>query len=147
MRYTFLLSALLSAPMLFGQNALPDSLWQGSPATLLFFTHTWCAPCWAAYEPLRAAEQSCPEQLSVWALHLDTEQKDWLKIANRKGVSAPLRHSWEAGRNQAWADALGYPGIPFFVLLDASGNVQKRWLGARMRKLRRTLRKACRPER
>ena len=91
----------------------------GKPV-LLDFWATWCAPCVSALEPLKKLQQeNAPKGLVVLGIDEDQDAETGSAFLARRGVSWANFHD----DGEIWRTFPSNSGIPYYVLVDANGQI------------------------
>lgn len=109
-------------------EALDISAFRGSPI-LLFLFATFDIGSQAAVEPLREFAQRHPE-LQVVGVALQPNPRDFLPIfASTLKVEFPLAYDPDNRLLQGLTDLGGIEGVPYYVLIDRQGFIERRAIG------------------
>lgn len=131
----------------FYSRSLPDTKgvaasmaqWKGRPVVLNFWA-TWCAPCVEEMPELTALQKEIePKQIQILGIGIDNTA-NISAFADKYQIGYPLYVAGIDGSDLSREFGNKTGGLPFTVLLDASGKVRKTYLGRlKMDELRRDL--------
>jgi len=128
----------LSLPDSRGANAAMAQ-WKGRPLVLNFWA-TWCAPCVEEMPELTALQAEIqPRNIQILGIGIDNAASIGA-FADKYRIGYPLYVAGIDGSELSRQLGNQAGGLPFTVLLDASGKVSKTYLGRlKMDELRRDL--------
>jgi peroxiredoxin len=136
-----------SAVDAFYKRTLPDakgapaamSQWKGRPLVLNFWA-TWCAPCVEEMPELTALQKQL-QSINIQILGIGIDNPANIKaFAEKYEIGYPLYVAGIDGSELSRALGNQAGGLPFTVLVDASGKVRKTYLGRlKIDQLRRDL--------
>jgi thiol-disulfide isomerase/thioredoxin len=124
-----------SAANFFAQQ-LPDpggrmhllSQWQGKPLIINFWA-TWCAPCVEEMPELAALQaELAPKNMHIIGIGIDTPA-NIQAFAAKYHISYPLYVAGISGTELSRQFGNQSGGLPFTVLIDAKGKIEKTYLG------------------
>ncbi|HVL77105.1 MAG TPA: redoxin domain-containing protein [Noviherbaspirillum sp.] len=120
-------------------QAQPLGQWRNSTVVLNFWA-TWCAPCVDEMPELAELhEELSPQGTHVLGVGIDTHQ-NIAQFAEKLGIEYPLFVGGAGATELARRFGNQSGGLPFTVLIDATGEVRKTYLGRlKMDELRRDL--------
>lgn len=131
----------------FYNRTLPDARgdsvamakWKGRPLVLNFWA-TWCAPCVEEMPELTALQKEIqPKNIQILGIGIDNPASI-SAFAEKYQIAYPLYVAGIDGSELSRQLGNQAGGLPFTVLLDASGKVKKTYLGRlKMDELRRDL--------
>lgn len=131
----------------FYNRTLPDSSgkdammvqWKGRPLVLNFWA-TWCAPCVEEMPELTALQRELqPRNIQILGIGIDNAASIGA-FAEKYQIGYPLYVAGIDGSELSRQMGNQAGGLPFTVLLDASGKIRKTYLGRlKMDELRRDL--------
>lgn len=131
----------------FYSRSLPDARgvgasmaqWKGRPVVLNFWA-TWCAPCVEEMPELTALQKEIePKNIQILGVGIDNAASI-SAFADKYQIGYPLYVAGIDGSELSRELGNKAGGLPFTVLLDASGKVRKTYLGRlNMDELRRDL--------
>ena len=113
--------------------------WKGRPLVLNFWA-TWCAPCVEEMPELTALQQELhPEKIQILGIGIDNPASV-SAFADKYKIAYPLYVAGMEGSELSRQLGNQAGGLPFTVLIDASGKVKKTYLGRlKMDELRRDI--------
>jgi len=131
----------------FYSRTLPDASgaavsmaqWKGRPLVLNFWA-TWCAPCVEEMPELTALQQELqPKNVQILGIGIDNPASI-SAFAQKYKIAYPLYVAGMEGSELSRQLGNQAGGLPFTVLVDASGKVKKTYLGRlKMEELRRDI--------
>lgn len=140
-------AAEASAVDAFYGRTLPDpkgapaamSQWKGRPLVLNFWA-TWCAPCVEEMPELSALQKEVQaKDIQILGIGIDTAA-NIAAFAEKYQIGYPLYVAGIDGSELSRQFGNQAGGLPYTVLVDASGKVRKTYLGRlKMEELRRDL--------
>jgi thiol-disulfide isomerase/thioredoxin len=132
---------LLFAQSLPDPQGQPQALaqWKNKPLVVNFWA-TWCAPCVEEMPELSELHAELePQGTAVLGIGIDSAE-NIVRFAERHRIGYPLFVAGASGTELARRFGNRAGGLPFTVLLDATGQVRKTYLGRlKMDELRRDL--------
>ena len=119
--------------------ATPMAQWKGRPLVLNFWA-TWCAPCVEEMPELTALQQEIQaKNVQILGIGIDNPASI-SAFAEKYKISYPLYVAGMEGSELSRQLGNQAGGLPFTVLVDASGKVRKTYLGRlKMEELRRDI--------
>lgn len=113
--------------------------WKGRPLVLNFWA-TWCAPCVEEMPELTALQQELqPKNVQILGIGIDNPASI-SAFAEKYKIGYPLYVAGMEGSELSRQLGNQAGGLPFTVLVDASGKVRKTYLGRlKMEELRRDI--------
>ena len=131
----------------FYSRTLPDASgatvsmaqWKGRPLVLNFWA-TWCAPCVEEMPELTALQQELqPKNVQILGIGIDNPASI-SAFAQKYKIGYPLYVAGMEGSELSRQLGNQAGGLPYTVLVDASGKVKKTYLGRlKMEELRRDI--------
>ena len=117
----------------------PMAQWRGRPVVLNFWA-TWCAPCVDEMPELSALQKEFQEKnIQILGVGIDNAA-NISAFADKYQIAYPLYVAGMDGSELSRQLGNRAGGLPFTVLLDATGKVSKTYLGRlKMDELRRDL--------
>jgi len=93
--------------------------------TLVNAWASWCAPCREEMPELVALWESLRDSgLALLAVNEDVHRDDARRWLEANGLRPPVAFADGNGRG-----VLGYPGLPYTILVDRDGRIARRWIG------------------
>jgi thiol-disulfide isomerase/thioredoxin len=93
--------------------------------TLVNAWASWCAPCREEMPELVALWESLRDSgLALLAVNEDVHREDARRWLEASGLRPPVAFAAGTGRG-----VLGYPGLPYTILVDRDGRIVRRWIG------------------
>ena len=122
-----------------GGTAAAMQQWKGRPLVLNFWA-TWCAPCVEEMPELTALQKELqPRNVQILGIGIDNPANISAFAAKYK-IGYPLYVAGMEGSELSRQLGNQAGGLPFTVLVDASGKVKKTYLGRlKMEELRRDI--------
>lgn len=122
-----------------GGNNVAMAKWKGQTLVLNFWA-TWCAPCVEEMPELTALQKEiAPRNIQILGIGIDNPASIGA-FAEKYQIAYPLYVAGVDGSELSRQLGNQAGGLPFTVLLDASGKVRKTYLGRlKMDELRRDL--------
>ena len=113
--------------------------WKGRPLVLNFWA-TWCAPCVEEMPELTALQRDLqPKNMQILGIGIDNPASI-SAFADKYKIAYPLYVAGMEGSELSRQLGNQAGGLPFTVLVDASGKVKKTYLGRlKMEELRRDI--------
>ena len=120
-------------------TATPMQQWKGRPLVLNFWA-TWCAPCVEEMPELTALQKELQSKdIQILGIGIDSPA-NISTFAARYKIGYPLYVAGMEGSELSRQLGNQAGGLPFTVLVDASGKVKKTYLGRlKMEELRRDI--------
>lgn len=112
--------------------------WQGKPLVLNFWA-TWCAPCVEEMPELNALQTELQSDIQILGIGID-KPANISAFSEKYKIAYPLYVAGLEGTELSRQLGNQAGGLPFTVLVDASGKVRKTYLGRlKMDALRRDI--------